>query len=227
MIEVFKKLLPEDRETILLRAIDEGAIFVFKSPQKTVRAKINNLKRPNYITCDRPADLAMLRTKEDVIVVLVLSDERYFFKSFAFVDDGYLFFKRKVDFFHLVRRKNKRLRFPAKYEATLMIKRLNGSLSFLRGIIADFSDTGCRLGLINDIPKIRIGDEIVGNLKMGEKRSIEVTANVKHHEIKKSGQIKQTFGLSFVFSTSHAKSMVKSLFLELQRELFIEFYGKK
>lgn len=227
MIETFKKILPEDREKILQRALAEGAFFVFKSPQKAIKAKINNLKRPNYITCLRPADLAMLRTKEDVIVVMVLGDERYFFKSFAFVDDEFLLFKRKVDFFHLVRRKNKRMRFPINFEATLMIKRLNGSLSFLRGIIADFSDTGCRLGLINEVPKIKVGDEIVGNLKMGDKRSIEVTAIVKHHESRKTGATKQTFGLNFVFLSGHAKNMVRSLFLDLQRELFVEFYGKK
>jgi hypothetical protein len=227
LIEIFRKLLPEDREKVLQKGLQDGAQFVFKSPQKAVRVKLNNLKRPNYITCNRPAEVASLRTKEDVIVVMVLDDERYFFMSFAFVDDGFLFFKRKVDFFHLVRRKNKRLKFPANFEAILMIKKLNGNLSFLRGIVSDFSDTGCRLGLITELPKIGIGDQIVGNLKMGDKRSIEITAVVKHHEKSRAGATKQTFGLNFVFPTSHAKNMVKSLFLDLQRELFVEFYGKK
>ncbi len=227
MPEIFKKLLPEDRETLLQRAVDEKALFVFKSTQKAIKAKISNLKRPNYICCSRPSDVAMLRTKADVVIVMVLGEERYFFKSFAFVDDDYLFFKRKVDFYQLVRRKNKRFKFPDKFEATLMIKRLNSNLSFLRGIVSDFSDTGCKLSLITSVPEINVGDEVVGNLKMGDKRGLEVSATVRHHEKPKSGTKKQTFGLSFIFPTSHSKNMIKSLFLELQRELFAEFFGNK
>lgn len=227
MVENFKKLLPEDRENVLQRALKENAVFVFKSPQKPIKAKICSLKRPNYITCVRPTDIVSLRTREDIIVVLVLEEERYFFKTFAFVDEGELHFKRKVDFYHLVRRKNKRFRFPANYEATFMIKRLNGALSFLRGIMSDFSDIGCRVSLITDLPKIKVDDEVIGNLKIGGNRSVEVTAVVKHHEYLKSGKVKQTFGLKFVFSTTHSKNMVKSLFIDIQRELFAEFYGKK
>lgn len=227
MIEIFRKLSPEDREVILQRGLKENALFVFKSPQKVLKARFASLKRPNYISCILPLDLVSLRTKEDVIVVMVLEDERFFFKTFAFIDDGQLLFKRKVDFFHLIRRKNKRLKLPTGFEATLMVKRLNGNLSFLRGLVLDFSDTGCRVGLITDLPKIGVGDEITGNLRMGDKRAVEITATVKHHKIARSGAIKQSFGLQFALPSTHARNVIKALFLDLQRELFAEFYGKK
>lgn len=224
---MFRKLLPEDREIILQKALREKAIFVFKTPQKAVKAKINNLKRANYISCTCPAELHALRTREDVIVVMVLEGERYFFKSFAFLDEGMLLFKRKVDFYHLVRRKNKRLKIPASFPASLMIKRLNGNLSFLKGIVFDISDTGCQLGLNTEVPKLKLGDELIGNLKMGDRRAVEITGIVKHHVLPKSGAMKQTFGLNFEFPHGHASTLIRNLFLDLQRELFVEFYGKQ
>lgn len=224
---MFRKILPDDREIVLLKALKEKAVFVFKTPQKAVKAKIANLKRPNYITCTCPPELLTLRAREDVIVVMVFEGERYFFKSFAFIDEGMLLFKRKVDFYQLVRRKNKRLKIPSAFPASFMIKRLNGNLSFLKGIVFDFSDTGCQAGLNTDVPKIKVGDEVVGNLRMGERRAIEVTAVVKHHFQPKTGNMKQTFGLKFQFPHGHATTLVKNLFLDLQRELFVEFYGKQ
>ncbi|MBL7542981.1 MAG: PilZ domain-containing protein [Bdellovibrionaceae bacterium] len=227
MAELFKKILPEERELLLQKALKEKAFFVFKGTQKAIKSKINDLKRPNYITCVCPAELMSLRTRQDVIVVMVLGEERYFFKSFVFADDGFLLFKRKVDFYHLVRRKDKRQRLPNSFPASLMIKRLNGNLSFLKGIVLDFSDKGCRLGLNTEVPKLQVGDDITGNLKMGERRAVEVTGTIKHHVKSKSGALKQTFGLNFQFPHGHASSLVKSLFLDLQRELFVEFYGKQ
>lgn len=225
--EIFRKILPEDREVILQKAMREGALFVFKTAQKAIKTKISSLKRPNYITCACPPELHRLRTREDVIVVMVLDSERYFFRSFAFSDEGDLLFKRRVDFYHLVRRKNKRLNLPTAYPASFMIKRLNGSLAFLKAIVLDFSDTGCRVSLNTEMPKIEVGDELIGNLKMNERRAVEVSGVVKHHVRPKSGPMKQTLGLKFQFAHAHATSLVKSLFLDLQKELFVEFYGKK
>jgi mannuronan synthase len=227
LIETFKKLSPDDREIILQKAMKEKALFVFKFGAKTIKAKMLNLKRANYIACVCPSEIHTLRTRQDVVVIMVLEGERYFFQSFVFVDEEQLLFKRKVDFYHLVRRKNKRLKIPHAMPASLMIKRLNGNLSFLKAVLADFSDTGCKLSLNTEFPKIDIGDELTGNLKIGDRRAVEITGVVKHHVRSAEGARRQTFGLNFQFPNGHATTMVKSLFLDLQRELFVEFYGKK
>lgn len=227
MENIFKKLSVDEREVVLQKALKQKAFFVFKMPTRIIKTKINTLKKPSYITCSCPSDLHTLRTRHEVVIVLVLDGERYFFKSSAFVAEGFLMFRRKVDFYHLIRRRNKRLKIPNVYPASLMIKRHNDGLAFLKSLIFDFSESGCKVGLNTEIPKIEIGDELVGNLRMGDRRAVEVTGVVKHATRSKSGAIRQTLGLSFEFPQNQSTTQVKNLFLDLQRELFIEFYGKR
>jgi hypothetical protein len=91
----------------------------------------------------------------------------------------------------------------------------------------DFSESGCRVGLNTELPKMQIGDELVGNLRMGDRRTVEVTGTVKHVTRSKTGAILQTVGLEFKFPENHSPAQIKNLFLDLQRELFVEFYGKQ
>ncbi len=227
MENIFKKLSADEREVVLQKALKQKAFFVFKMPTRIIKSKIITLKKTAYITCVCPSDLHTLRTRHEVIIVLVLEGERYFFKSFAYVAEGFLMFRRKVDFYHLIRRRNKRLKIPQAYPASLMIKRHNSGLAFLKSLMFDFSESGCKVGLNTEVPKIEVGDELVGNLRMGDRRAVEVTGVVKHASRSKSGAIRQTLGLSFEFPQNQSTTQVKNLFLDLQRELFIEFYGKR
>lgn len=227
MENVFKKLSVDEREVVLQKALKEKAFCVFKMPSRVIKSRLVSLKKPNYLTCSCPPNLHTLRTRQEVVVVMVFEGERYFFKSVAYVADGLMMFRRKVDFYHLIRRRNKRLKMPQAYPANLMIKRWNNGLAFLRSLIFDFSESGCQVGLNTDVPKIEPGDELVGNLRMGDRRAVEVTGVVKHVSRSKSGAIRQTLGLNFQFPQNQSPTQVKNLFLDLQRELFIEFYGKR
>jgi len=224
---VFKKLSDEERESVLLKGLKEKAFFVFKLPARIIKTKLLSLNRASYIMCSRPSSIHTLRTRQEVIVIMVLDGERYFFKSVAFIAEGALVFKRKVDFYHLIRRRDKRLKIPQAYPANLMIKRMNNGLAFLRSLMFDFSESGCRVGLNTELPKMEVGDELVGNLRMGDRRAVEVTGTVKHVTRSKSGAILQTLGLEFKFPEDQSPTQVKNLFLDLQRELFVEFYGKR
>lgn len=227
METIFKKLSVDEREVVLQKALKEKAHCVFKMPSRIIKSRLISLKKPNHLTCTCPANLHTLRTRHEVIVVLVFEGERYFFKSLVYVADGVMMFRRKIDFYHLIRRRDKRLKMPQAYSANLMIKRWNDGLAFLRSIIFDFSESGCRVGLNTEVPKIEVGDELVGNLRMGERRAVEVTGTVKHASRSKTGAIRQTLGVKFQFPQKQSTTAVKNLFLDLQRELFVEFYGKK
>lgn len=227
MENIFKKLSEDEREAILLKGIKQRAFFVFKLPARIIKTKLLSLNQASYIMCSRPSSIHTLRTRQEVIIIMVLDGERYFFKSIAFVAEGALVFKRKVDFYHLIRRRDKRLKIPQAYPASLMIKRMNNGLAFLRTLVFDFSESGCRVGLNTEVPKIEIGDQLVGNLRMGDRRAVEVIGKVMHATRSKSGAVRQTLGLKFQFPENETTTAVKNLFLDLQRELFVEFYGKR
>lgn len=224
-MEIFKKISEEAKEKVLQYALLNKTQLVFKySDTKVIRARIDNLNRKYYITCKRPKDLITLKTKEEAIAILPYGEERYFFKSFLHIEGNYLLFRRDSDMYHLKRRQNKRLKIPASFPASLMIKKQNHNLTFLKAVILDFSDTGCKVALNTESPIFKKGDELIGTLRVGNKNGVEVHGELKHHFRSEKGKFKQTFGLKFVKLSSYQESYVKTLFLDLQRELFAESY---
>ncbi|MCB0369190.1 MAG: PilZ domain-containing protein [Bdellovibrionales bacterium] len=221
----FKKISEATKEKILQYTLINKTVIVFKySGSKIIRARIENLNRKYYITCRRPKDLVSLRTKEQATAVIPYQEERYFFKSFLHIEGNSLFFRRDSEMFHLKRRKNKRLKIPTNYPAMLMIKKQNHNLTFLRATIHDFSDLGCKVTLNTESPAFKKGDLIIGTLRIGNKKGVEINAEVKHHFRSKKGKNKQTFGLQFIKLSAYQESYIKSLFLDLQREIFMESY---
>lgn len=225
MMEIFKKISDEMKEKILQYAMANKTQVVFKySDSKVIKARIDNLNRKYYITCKRPKDLLSLKTKEEAIAVVPYEDERYFFRSFLHIEGNYLLFLRDSVFYHLKRRQNKRLKVPANYPASFMIKKQNHNLTFLKAVIIDFSDTGCKVSLNTDTPVFKKGDEIIGTIRMGNKSGVEIHAELKHHYRNEKGKYKQTFGVKFVKLSSYQESYIKTLFQELQREIFSGMY---
>lgn len=220
-MEIFKKISEETKEKILQHAFLNRTQIVFKySDSKVIRARIDNLNRKYYITCRRPKDLLTLKTKEEAIAVIPYDEERYFFKSFLHIEGNFLLFRRDAEMYHLKRRKSKRLKIPGTYPASLMIKKQNHNLTFLKAVIIDFSETGCKLALNTDTPIFKKGDEIIGTIRMGNKNGVEVHAELKHHYRTEKGKFKQTFGIKFVKLSNYQESYIKTLMQEIQKEIF-------
>lgn len=223
MTDNFKKLSDEHKERILQYSLLNKTQIVFKySDTKVIRARIDNLNRKYYITCKRPKDLIALKTKEEAIAVLPYEDERYFFKSFLHIEGNYLLFRRDAVMYQLKRRRNKRLKIPSSYPASFMIKKQNHNLTFLKAVIIDFSDSGCKVSLNTETPVFQKGDEVLGSIRIGDKNGVEVHGEVKHHYKSESGKYKQTFGLKFVKLSNYQESYLKTLFLDIQRLIFSE-----
>jgi hypothetical protein len=224
-MEIFKKVSEETKEKILQYALINKTQIVFKySDTRVIKTRIENLSRKYYITCKRPKDLLTLKTKEEAIAVIPYEDERYFFKSFLHIEGNNLLFLRDSEFYHLKRRQNKRLKVPSNYPASFMIKKQNHNLTFLKAVIIDFSDTGCKVSLNTETPIFKKGDEVIGTIRLGNKNGVEVHAEVKHHYRTEKGKFKQTFGVKFVKLSNYQESYIKTLFQELQREIFTGIY---
>ncbi len=220
MMEIFKQVTEELKEKILHFALLNKTMIVFKyADSKVIRTHIESLSRKYYITCKRPKELITLRTKEEAMAVLPYAEERYFFKSYLLVEGNYLLFKRDSEFYHLKRRRNRRIKIPSSYLAFLMIKKQNFNLTFLKAVLLDFSESGCKVALNTDTPLFKKGDELIGTLRIGTKNGVEVNAELMHCFRSEKGKFKQTFGLRFIKTSHYQESYLKTLYSELQSEL--------
>lgn len=219
----FKTLKSEAKTKVIVQMRAFEATVYFKFPETDVfRTKPLSLGSGRVLVCRRPAGLPIKFSKGKATLNFVLDSEVYFMSTTATIEHRQVHFSLDPEVLHLARRKNFRLKIPAGYEATLMIKRVGGQISFLRGSLINVSSDGCRLSLNATTPKIPVGEEVTGSLNIEKFPPIEVRGVVKYSRAKTSGGQKQVLGIVFRMLSSSAVSRIQALVLDLQRELFLK-----
>lgn len=221
-MESFEVLNIKDKAQIINFAQSNQASVYFKhetTPVFKTHVVANSSKK--IITCVRPENLPFSLNNKTVTVNFVVDQEIYFLVTVVTIDPKFVYFNIDTDFFHLARRKNRRLKIPKDYEALFMVKRLATQMSFLRAIVMDLSKEGCRLSLNTDHPLVCLSDTIEGTLKLGDRPSVDMKGVVRYHKLVSNESYKQTFGVQFVDLTLGKTETIEKIVMDLQRELFL------
>ncbi len=223
MMEGFKVLKLDEKSRLIAQAQAFESSVYFKFPDSRVfktQALPSGSKK--MISCDRPVSLANHQTNRTVTMNFVVNSEVYFLVTVINIDQKKIHFNINTDIFHLARRKNRRLRIPKDYEVHLMIKRLGGQMAFLRGIVTDLSDGGCRVALNTELPLVEANVQIEGTLKIGSRLPFEIQGIVKYHKLHVRKDHKQVFGIEYVDLGLSLNLKMKAILLDLERELFLK-----
>ncbi len=222
-MESFKPLRPEEKQRLISQAQAFEASVYFKFPDSPVfktQALPSGSKK--LISCPRPTKLAINQSNKPVTLNFVINSEIYFLVTVINIDQRKIHFNIDTDIFHLVRRKNRRLKIPHDYEAHWMIKRLGGQMAFLRGILTDISDGGCRVALNTELPLVRVDQAIEGTLRIGSRLPIDVQGKVIYHKLHVRKEHKQIFGIQYTDLAPTAEKRINATMLDLERELFLK-----
>lgn len=223
MSSEFVALKAEDKDKILIQMQAFESQIFFKFPGSEVyKVKALPSGSKKNLICKRPTDLPMSLSKKPVTLNFVINAEVYFMNSVILVDHNRIHFSLEGDILHLARRKDRRLKLPEDYDATFMIKRIGGQMSFVRAQLLDISTEGCKLGMNSAVPDVAADYMIEGRLRVLKKDAIEIQGTVRHKKSPKSGTWKQVFGVKFVGLNQVTNLKLKTLINELQREIFLK-----
>lgn len=226
-MENFKKLNSAEKKSLLKEIYDRNLVLHFKFENSQVyKAKLVRAKKSSALSVRRPSQLSIRFHQKLATVIIAIEQERYFLVSSASLDLQSVNFGTESAIYHLQRRKLRRMPVPGVYPASLMIKKIGGNLSFLKAVIIDISDLGLRVGLNSEVPLIKVGLEVIGTLRLGTRRGIEIKARVRHLTHHSRSSLKQIFGLEIIEMSDYSQSLYKNQLLELQRDIFTIFLGK-
>lgn len=225
-MEHFKKLNSTEKRELLDEVHSRNLTLHFKFEDSSVyKAKLLKGPKGEDLKVKRPTQLPGRFHRKVATVIIAIDQERYFLVSSALVDMASVQFSSDGAIYHLQRRKLRRTAVPGVYPASLMIKKVNGTLSFLKGVLLDISDAGLKVGLNSELPAIKTGWEIVGTLRLGTRRGIEIKGKVRHQSSHPRASLKQVFGLEMIEMSEYAKTQFKNQLLDFQRDIFIIFMG--
>ncbi len=225
-MENFKKLTSAEKKHLMEEVHERNLTLFFKFENSQVyKAKMLRGKKSDLLTVRRPTNFASNFHRKMATVIIAIEQERYFLVSPALVDAQSVQFNTDGAIFHLHRRKLRRTQVPGVYPASLMIKKIHDSLSFLKGVVMDISDEGLRVGLNSEAPLIKPGWEIMGTLRLGNRRGIEIKCRVRHHSFHPRSAFKQIFGLEIIEMSEYSKTLYKNQLLDFQRDIFVIFMG--
>ncbi len=223
----FKKLTASEKKDLLKEVSDRNITVSFKFSESTVfKVKFISGKKWNVLSAKKPPNFSGSYHQEMATIIVPVDQERYFFVSRVQIESQFIHFTSEIEIYHLHRRSLRRTTVPSIYPAYFMIKKVHGSLSFLKGIIIDLSDQGMKIALNSEVPPLKSGFEILGTLRLGTRRGIEIKARIKHHKGFPSSAMKQIFGLEIEDMSEHSRSMYRNQLLDLQRDLFTIFMNK-
>ena len=223
----FKKLTASEKKDLLKEVLEKNITISFKFTDSPVyKVKFINGKKWSILSAKKPANFSGSYHQEMATIIVPVDQERYFFVSRVQVNSQLIHFSSDIEIYHLHRRSMRRTAVPSIYPAYFMIKKVHGSLSFLKAIVIDVSDQGMKIALNSEVPPLKPGFEILGTLRLGTRRGIEIKARIKHHKNFSNSAMKQVFGLEIEDMSEHSRSIYRNQLLDLQRDLFTIFMSK-
>lgn len=200
--------LHERRLTVLFKFSDSG-VYRLRAAEKGWG---QNILAP------RPANLGDSRKDQPVTGNFTVNGEVYFFNAKVRIQKKQIHLQLTGELHKLARRRQDRVPVGANVPLHLMTKRVDDRLLFLRGVLQDLSIKGCRVVLNTAQHAVKPGDVIVGVLRFGTRKPINVTGVVRHYKRLTKGRYEQMFGMEFTKCDDLLR--LQAWLTDLQREEF-------
>ncbi|HEX7673094.1 MAG TPA: PilZ domain-containing protein [Bdellovibrio sp.] len=226
---IFKKVGVSEKKMLFREIADDRLQVAVKGESDEVFHLIAiQIEKDENLLCHHTADSKSHDKQQKVVVNFPFKSERYFFQTELSFNSGWAVLNIEGDLFQLQRRANARIDLPSKYEAAFTLYQHGGKNYFLDGTIKDISAGGIKVEMPESCPAFAIGEKIKGTVRLGARRPIEFQLEVRFAQSKDvQGKKTQVAGLQFLNVDHTLENRLLSLMMDLQREIYLKYSGKK
>jgi hypothetical protein len=211
---IFRELA-DDKSQVSLKGSEGEAIFHLIAIQ---------VEKDENLLCHHTEDSKGIDKAQKVLMNFVFKNERYFMQTELKFESGWAVIDISGDLFQLQRRANVRLILPESYGAVYILMSHEGKKFFIDCAVKDISAGGLKLEVPISHPEFKSGEVLKGSLRLGNRRSMELETEVR---FAKKEEKFHTVGVQFLNVDHILENRLLSLMMDLQRELYIKFSGKK
>ena len=226
---IFKKVGVSEKKMLFREIADDRLQVAVKGESDEVFHLIAiQIEKDENLLCHHTADSKSHDKQQKVVVNFPFKSERYFFQTELSFNSGWAVLNIEGYLFQLQRRANARIDLPSKYEAAFTLYQHGGKNYFLDGTIKDISAGGIKVEMPESCPAFAIGEKIKGTVRLGARRPIEFQLEVRFAQSKDvQGKKTQVAGLQFLNVDHTLENRLLSLMMDLQREIYLKYSGKK
>jgi c-di-GMP-binding flagellar brake protein YcgR len=214
-----------------VRAEDTAQLFVDLTKIKgdiVCKGKDDNIIKLKCLVFDSAAQIIECRTEtgvplnkdEEILANFFLGAEKYYFKGRLVSKSGLTQVTVQGDVFHLQRRQTYRVHIPDTHKSFYNIVKVNDRAQAIPGQLADLSGGGCRVIYRLDTPLMKMGDQVTGQLVIGNRAPLEIDGEVRHIKVDATNKVIQTFGIEFKNINSVVENKIFAITMELYKEIF-------
>ncbi|MDG0815893.1 flagellar brake protein [Bdellovibrio svalbardensis] len=226
---IFKKVGVSDKKMLFREIASDRIQVALKGENDEIFHLIAiQTEKDEDLLCHHTADSKKFERPQKVMVNFPFRSERYFFQSELSFHSGWAVLKIDSDLFQLQRRANARIDLPSRYDAVFTLHLHGGKNYFLEGRIVDVSAGGIKVELPFIAPELVLGEKIKGTMRLGIRRPMEFELEVRFAQKKDlQGKPSQVAGLQFLDVDHTMENRLLSLMMDLQREIFVKYAGKR
>jgi c-di-GMP-binding flagellar brake protein YcgR len=211
-----------EKEKLFLDLATARAEIVFKGvTDNLIVTECGTYNWKSKILDCRPKDRFNLKEGEEYLGHFFIGGQKYYFQGTAHVVNGAIMIPVPAELYLLQRRQNYRVNIPANYLAYFNTLTVNGRKEQLHCRLLDFASQGCRFEYRAPSPIIKLSDLVTGQLAIGPRDAIDLTAVVRHlkTETDANGPI-QSCGIEFQNLTGILENKLFAITMELHKEIF-------
>lgn len=226
---IFKRVGVSEKKMLFREIADDHLQISLKGENDEVFHLIAiQIEKDQNLLCHHTSDSKTQEKAQKVVVNFPFKSERYFFQTELSFNSGWAVLNIEGDLFQLQRRANARIDLPAKYDAAFTLYQHGGKNYFIDGAIKDISAGGIKVEMPETCPALVIGEKIKGTVRLGARRAIEFQLEVRFAQSKNvQGKKIQVAGLQFLNVDQTLENRLLSLMMDLQREIYVKYSGKK
>lgn len=222
---IFKKVAVSEKKMLFREIASDRAQISLKGEGDDIFHLIAiQTEKDEELLCHHTEESKKHEFAQKVMVNFPFKTERYFFQSELSFNSGWAVLKIDGDLFQLQRRANARIDLPEKYDGVFTLYLHGGKNYFLECKIKDISAGGIKIECPFVAPEFKLGEHIKGTIRLGARRAMEFELEVR---FAKSADKTQIAGLQFLNIDLSKENRLLSLVMDLQREIYVKYSGKK
>lgn len=226
---IFKKVAVSDKKLLFREIASDRVQVSLKGLEDEVfHLMVIQFERDEHLLCHHTADSKKFEKPQKVMVNFPFKSERYFFQSELSFNSGWAVLTVESDLYQLQRRSNARIDIPKEYDGVFTLHQHKGKNYFLESQIKDISVGGVKAVLPFVEPELAIGDKVTGTIRLATRRVMEFEMEVRFSQKKDfKGKWAQIVGLQFLNVDQLLENRLMNLMMDLQREIFVKYKGKR
>lgn len=221
--EIFKKLPQSEKKNVIKEMISDRIYVTVKGDEDDLMSyQAIGVENEFTLITAREKDNKRLISPQRVLVSFIRGDDRFFCQTIVQARADHFAFDLSGDMFILQRRKAARVFIPDTYRAEYNLIQMKGRAVYVETRIQDYSSGGLKIACAKAEPKLTVGDIYKGVMHLGNRRPLELEAEVRHIQNVVENDITfQIVGIRFVNLNPIIENKLITITMDLHREFFL------